>query len=257
MKEKIEEILDKLLERIQEGEDVESCLKDYPQLADELRPLLYIAVKIEDLPKPQPDTNAMAETVAKVRHYASTEVPHRRFSFKDLFTLRPVVTRTAIALLIVFVLGLTTVLVSADSLPGDPLYPIKLLSEKIHYAVTFDEKGKAELHIVFANRRTLEFESTFKAGEKIDRALLETMLEETAQAMKKSQNLSDERATIIKTRIIQCNKQQLAVLENTKQYACQCDIDTISAAINACKELHECLDCDPSSCGDPNCPHKE
>lgn len=257
MKEKIEDILDKLLEKIQAGEDIESCLEDYPHLAHELRPLLSIVAKIENLPKPQPDNNAVAAAVAKVRQEARAKTARRRFSFKDMFTLHPIAVRTAIALLIVFAFGLTTVRVSAHSLPGNPLYTIKLLSEKIHYAITLDEGNKAELHIVFANRRTDEFTSTFKAGEKINRTLLLAMLEETAQAVEKSRNLSDEQAMIINQKIMQCNEQQLAVLENTKQLACPCDIDTLSTAINICKKLHDCLDCDPSSCDNPNCPHIE
>lgn len=250
---KIEEIFDRLVERVSNGEDIESCLRDYPRMADELRPLLNIALKIENLPKPQPESDALAKIIASVRNLAIAKKPERRLSIRKIFLLHPTFVRTALAILIVLILGVTSVRISADSLPGNPLYPVKILSEKIHYAITFNEKGKAELHILFADRRTYEFASIFKTGEQIDRSLLTRMLAETAQAYEKSQNLTDREADIVKEKIMECNAQQIKVLENTKQYACQCDIETIIKAISSCKELHECLRCEPGSCGSIDC----
>lgn len=257
MKDKIEEILDKLLKRTQKGEDIESLLKEYPQLADELRPLLKLAVEIEDIPKPELDADAISILVAKVRQTMRSRKPSVGFSLKNLFTLHPIISRAVTAIVLVFVLALTTVFMSANSLPGNPLYQIKRISEKIHYAITFNDDGKAELHLIFANRRTHEFESSFKIGEKIDRKLLMKMLEETASAVDISQNLSADHAPLIRQKIAQCNKKQLAVLENTKQYACPCDIDIIQTAIKKCRELHACLGCEQTPCNEPYCPCNE
>ena len=241
------------MERMFAGEDIESCLRDYPRLADELRPLLKIALNIENLPKPEPDPDALARAIAKVRTSYMAKKPKRKISIKRHVILRPAFVRAALAILIVLTLGITSVYVSADSLPGNPLYPIKILTEKIHYAVTFNDQGKAELHLVFADRRTYEFASIFEVGEQIDRDLLATMLEETARAYEKSQYLPDKEAELIREKVMECNAKQLEVLENSKQHACQCDISTITEAINTCKKLHECLRCEPESCGDIDC----
>ena len=80
MNNKTEEIFDRLMERMFAGEDIESCLRDYPRLADELRPLLKIALNIENLPKPEPDPDALARAIAKVRTSYMAKKPKRKIS---------------------------------------------------------------------------------------------------------------------------------------------------------------------------------
>ena len=47
-----ETVLDECLSRVQAGEPLEYCLEEYPQLADDLRPLLGVAHSVRSLPPP-------------------------------------------------------------------------------------------------------------------------------------------------------------------------------------------------------------
>lgn len=72
--------------------------------------------------------------------------------------LKPVV------LLLVFVLGSgwLSVMASENSLPGDLLYPVKINSEKVEIALTFDKAKEAELHMEAAKKRVEEIQELKK-----------------------------------------------------------------------------------------------
>ena len=67
--------------------------------------------------------------------------------------------------------------------------------------------------------------------------------------------LDKEVAVKIIEQIGKCNDRQMAVLENTRDCACEIDLALIEEAINECLKQHECIDCmkdDNSS--ERNCP---
>lgn len=71
--------------------------------------------------------------------------------------------------------GAASVMASKNSKPGDSLYVAKIISEKTHYALTFNEHKKAQLGITFATNRVKEIsqvladESNGGKGEKVER----------------------------------------------------------------------------------------
>jgi hypothetical protein len=69
------------------------------------------------------------------------------------------------ASLVTALLGGGTVAVSADSLPGDVLYPAKIAAEQVYLATTRDEAERARLHIEFADRRLTELEKKVERGD--------------------------------------------------------------------------------------------
>jgi hypothetical protein len=60
------------------------------------------------------------------------------------------------ALLLLVLLISTTVIASASSLPGDPLYPVKLVSEQVQLMVARGEAQRATLEVRFEERRLQE-----------------------------------------------------------------------------------------------------
>ncbi|HEY4746110.1 MAG TPA: DUF5667 domain-containing protein, partial [Steroidobacteraceae bacterium] len=60
--------------------------------------------------------------------------------------------------------GLTSAAASANSLPGDAFYPIKLGVEGAQLAVTFDAGARARLHAQFAQVRLTEAQRLVAAG---------------------------------------------------------------------------------------------
>ena len=60
--------------------------------------------------------------------------------------------------------GLTAAAASDNSLPGDPLYPVKLGVERAQLATTFDSAARARLELQFADVRLAEAQRLFAAG---------------------------------------------------------------------------------------------
>ena len=191
--ENISDILDNCLELMLKGESIEGCLKTYPEQARELEPLLEISAAIiqnASAIQPAPGVKDRVRSRLQGMLYARAEQKRAKVTFWRR--------RWAVALasvLVIFIAGIGAVAASANALPDQPLYPIKLASEEMRLALAFSHLDKAELHVRFAQRRTAEMvevarldkdDRTFllaeEAASHIDQ--LETILEleETRQA---------------------------------------------------------------------------
>ena len=93
MNRQLSDILDECLKLLAEdGATVEECLALYPQYANDLRPLLEIALKIDRLPRPSPNPAAFAagkermlEALAEKKHRQPSPLPHFRAWLAALF----------------------------------------------------------------------------------------------------------------------------------------------------------------------------
>jgi hypothetical protein len=247
MKTKIEEILDELIAEVKKGRTVDDCLREYPEYADELRPLLHLVNSIAELPKPEPSPEAIETVIDQARVLSNEQKAPKGFSLREIFALRPVMVRVAAIALLVFVVGLTTVSLSANSLPGHMLYPVKIATERVQLFLTTDTKGKARLHVVYADKRTDEFVSLLTPGVKINEDLLAEMLHETELAINCAELLDENSALEIIDQIDECSKQQMEVLEEARRCACEVDIAVIEEAIKECLDQHKCIECMKSS----------
>lgn len=93
----------------------------------------------------------------------------------------PIVIGVIIAALLA---GGSTVYASQSSLPGDALYPIKLLSEDAQTVLTFNSEKKVELEARFANRRLEEIQ---KLRERIQKKNGEILPEIVERAMERAE----------------------------------------------------------------------
>jgi hypothetical protein len=166
------DILDECLERMLiRGETVEQCLARYPELADELKPLLQASLFAKEAldirPRSEFRERARYQMQAALREME--EKRQRRFS---LFSWQPRWATVAITVLVVLVLGGgSTVAAAGNSLPDQTLYPVKLATEKVRIAVTFSKLGKAELYAKLADKRVNEIIAMVEKGkiEKMER----------------------------------------------------------------------------------------
>ena len=145
-------ILNECLERLITGQEtVEQCLQRYPEFSTELEPLLRTAVvmnKAVDV-KPSEDFRARARYQMHLK-MAESKAPRR---------VVHVVPRWAVAVctvMLVFMLGAGTVLASEGSMPGSPLYVVKLTTENIQVKLAGSQEKKAELYVAMANERVDE-----------------------------------------------------------------------------------------------------
>lgn len=159
---KFDNILDECLERLIKGESIEACLSRYPEYAAELEPLLRTArntMKASDIqPRPEFRDRARYEFQAAVR-----EVPVKEG--RGFFgSLRPAFV-TVIVLAVVLLAGGGVVAAAGNSLPGSPLYSVKLATESVRLALTPSALGKAELNARFADERIHEIIKLAQNGD--------------------------------------------------------------------------------------------
>ena len=151
-KRQFDNILNECLERLITGQEtVEQCLQRYPEYSQELEPLLRTAAlmnKAVDV-KPSEDFRARARYQMQLK-MAESKAPRR---------VTRGVPRWAVAVctvMLVFVLGGGTVLASEGSMPGNPLYLVKLTTENIQVKLAGSQEKKAELYVALANERVDE-----------------------------------------------------------------------------------------------------
>lgn len=185
MKNGFEQILDACLDRIVEkGESIEQCLRAYPEHAAELEPLLRAALSVREASsavKPRPEF----ERVAKHRLLSALESKEKvktqpRMPFWG-WRRRWAVALAAIVILVL--IGGSTVTASASSLPGDVLYPVKTATEKVQGFFTFGREAKASFHIKLAQRRLNELELLTEGNRSIPQSVLNAMGTETETAI--------------------------------------------------------------------------
>jgi hypothetical protein len=174
--------LDQCLACLRAGVDIEGCLERYPEYAEELRPLLMLAVDVGRVTIPA--VPAMARAAGERRTlaaYANREerraqthpIAHHaaRLSWA-LVPGRPGSLRPAwpalVAVLLVLLVGIggVTVASSAGSLPGDALYPVKLASQRLQLALTLNPVEHGLLAGQYDAQRRLDVQAVLKGGRR-------------------------------------------------------------------------------------------
>jgi Domain of unknown function (DUF5667) len=170
----VEEILDRCLTRIAKGgATVEACLAEYPELADELQPLLEMALQARaERPSLAPRA-AFAQTseqrlknLLRARQPAPTrrpEAPRRAWQPQIWRRLVPV-GLTAVLVAAIGLGGLSVVSASAGALPGDGLYLVKRGLEEVRLVLTLDPESEADLLSSYADERLEEIQTLSEAG---------------------------------------------------------------------------------------------
>ncbi len=147
-------ILNECLERLLvKGETIEQCLQSYPEQAAELKPLLQTALVVKKASAIQP----RAEFKAKARYQfrsALQEVASRRS--RPFFGWLPRWATVVTIVLILLLAGGGTVAAASNSMPDNPLYPVKLATEQVRLILTPSQIGKARLCAELADRRVAE-----------------------------------------------------------------------------------------------------
>ncbi len=163
-----ENILNECLERmLVKGETLEQCLARYPEQAVALKPLLETALSTKRASAIQP----RAEFRARARYQFQTALQgmttKRKFS---LLAWPRWATVVAVVLALVVASG-GTIAAASNSMPDEPLYPVKLATEQVRLALTPSNIRKAELYAELADRRVAEIVDMANKGEpeRVDR----------------------------------------------------------------------------------------
>lgn len=161
-----EEALEQCLEALRRGAgDPEALAARYPAYADRLRPLLETASRLRtvDLPPPRPEAvrRGRARVVAAARHRGvpatSRAMGGRRGWVSALLTV-------GLLLALLFGGGALGVRAAEASLPGDPLYGVKLLAESAELAWAERWGDPTPVLMRQIERRSLELEALQRQG---------------------------------------------------------------------------------------------
>jgi|GEM_PF-4945877 len=156
------EALDHCLDLLAQGESAETCLARYPQLAEELRPLLKSTAELRGMASLQLSQAAREKIRARILHEFS-----RSANRKSWFTMGVWrwASASAAAILAMAVLGAGTVRASLDSLPGSPMYEVKIATEQVQLALARSDTDRARIHADLADKRAQEMAAEARFGK--------------------------------------------------------------------------------------------
>lgn len=164
MRDDVAAALDQCLEWMRAGTPVETCLARYPEYATELRPLLQMVPHVGRVLTPpasrtardkgQKRMLAALDQRRQARERLGPVVYALRQGLTALFRApaaagrggRPVWQSALLSLILLVLTGSGLALAASSySLPGEPLYPMKLARQELHLALTFDPVSQASL----------------------------------------------------------------------------------------------------------------
>ena len=241
MKNDLQTVLDHCLEEMRRGKSLEECLQAFPQWASQLKPLLRIAQSIEHLPRPEPSHEAVRSALIQMGRASALPkrqkaVGRRRFDLNFFFPKAAFVPALITAIVFIFV-SFGTVMLSADSLPGDLLYPLKRITESVQYSLTTSPEGKAELRLALADKRLRELVKVINKRKGLDEALLKSMLQEVRSSLEEhAVALPKPRALLYLTKLSYVNDYQREVLEQLRSQVAPSERESIDTAISVCHQ---------------------
>ena len=128
-------VLDECIDALQSGISLETILKQYPDKAERLSPLLQTAALIPNLPNPLPPKDAAMTSKSRLMEVLSEQKKDsQRLKKKVIDELGTGLHRGpgrgiilfVFSLVLVFILLSSLCVTASESLPGSPFYPIKL-----------------------------------------------------------------------------------------------------------------------------------
>ncbi len=253
----LETILDDCLARLAQGESIETCLAEYPQWAEELRPLLELGSLLQMMAVPAAQEAARRQGEERLRRRlnpggaggtlpALVSIPSRILSWwKDTFTtfLEVFMMKKAFAslLLVVALLfgsGALTAFASQNALPGDALYPVKTALEDARLALTSDHAAAARLALQLSERRVQELTALAQAGRFDDMQAaalrLDAHLQTAAQSLEVLARTNPTQAgavAVLLTQAQQSEQQVIASLQDAAPVAARPALNQVAAAL--------------------------
>ncbi|MFN8598228.1 MAG: DUF5667 domain-containing protein [Anaerolineae bacterium] len=197
---------------------VDECLRRYPHYADQLAPLLRAASQVSiapAIPALSPDTRRAIEqrVLSRAAQLSSAKpLPQtRQTSRQPLF--RRWQTWAAIALALILI-SAGTVTASANSLPGEALYQVKLWSEQI--SLTFAKPADEPAVLAqIAQHRVAEFNTLAARGD-FRPELMDEAAATIATALQKTETLTgDQQQAALQTILIVADDQLAALTDQT------------------------------------------
>ena len=164
------EVLEICLQDIEQGADIDTVLFHYPELADELRPILEASANARSMAIVAPSAEMVQRNRTKVLQLAAQmrESKVRSSSRRIWFVSLRRVAVTLAVVITLFVSGTGLVRAASTTLPGDNLYPVKRTWEDVLLLFTFNLQQREALEVEHENKRLHELREVFAEGRSVE-----------------------------------------------------------------------------------------
>jgi hypothetical protein len=157
----LEKIIDEIAARLHRGRDI-SFWQNSPQIS----PIANLLSKLSSFPKSKIPVADFTRIKNQVLDRIAIPAEITTTKERGFFALLPSVIKFAGvaigSLLIVVSLGIGTSVAALNSMPGQPMYPLKKVVENIELKLTRDPAARANLQIQFANTRLDELSAVIE-----------------------------------------------------------------------------------------------
>ncbi len=156
-------ILDECLERLLTGgETVEQCLERHPEYATKLEPLLRTVMVTRETLTIEPSVEFRARARYQLRSEMEKTAVRR---WPPILTWQPRWVMVAVVVMVVMLAGGGTVVAADSSMPGTPLYGVKLATENVRLALSSSDVARAEMYATLTDRRIAEIAYAIEKGK--------------------------------------------------------------------------------------------
>ncbi len=201
-------LLDQAAGAVLQGADPAAVASQYGEAEGRLRPLLEVVARLQVLREPPPPASlaaGRARFLARARDLRARRVARRSHGSPGIVAwpwprlgdalLRPAMSLVLVVLLFSLV-GYTAQAASA-SLPGSPLYPVKLAVERTQVALAADQEVEAHLEVAFATRRLDEIHRLAEAGHPPDPGCLRRLERQWETTLRAIASLRTDRKALL------------------------------------------------------------
>ncbi len=204
-----EEALARCLDEVAAGADVEQVVARYPAYAAELRPLVETALRLEGMVVPPPRPEAIRRGRVRVMAAARQVEVRRRGWWTGRRWISALLT-AGLLLSLLFGGGTVGVRAAEASLPGDPLYPLKLWKESLELTWAEWQGDPAPVLIRQLELRSEEIETLQHQG----RAVHPMALQQSARLLVRLITLAERRPDLpaLRERALRAVERHEAVL---------------------------------------------
>ena len=161
---RIFDALEICLQELENGENMETVLAHFPELAGELRPILKTSLAAKNMSAPEPSADTVRRGRARLMQRASELRMSRVTPRKRVI---PAFQRLALSFALTATLllsGTGLVNASASALPGENLYPVKRTWEDLRLLLIFNKEARKLMEYQYEGERLHEVNELLVEG---------------------------------------------------------------------------------------------
>jgi hypothetical protein len=242
----LEQALEYCLQELTETGDIEASLRRFPQYVDQLRPQLELAQAMRVFYSQVPEAPGGLKVGRERMLAAAAEQRQRGVAPASAVRATPAARRWRLAPLRFFALALAVALAvvvtggglvwaSTQSLPGDLLYPVKLVTEDVRMALASTPAERVELALSFADERIDESQALVVADRPISDGLVAQIQGNIEQALTQAASAGDAETPPLLTEISRRTRAQIRALEQMRETAPDRDQPQLERAMVTCR----------------------